>query len=308
MNNYTANFNQVYVSGTFNNWSGNANPLTDANFDGIWEGNISVPNGIYEYKITLDNWNAQEAFAGTEECTKTDPSGQFVNRLLLVGADATLPKFCFNSCYACGEGVNIKFKLGMGNVAPSPDGVWLAGGGNFDVPGGRYKLKPNATDGTYELSVPRRKGFKSFYDFANGACPDYSCKENLQGQTCGDPNNYFDRFLPPVQADTLIATCFALCSTNADCTVATNSPFENARIFTLLGNPSGDAFSVLDFGSATTTENSVMITNTLGQVIHQWYVGAGNTTFMIPTADLAPGLYFVTVGQGNRFATRKLVK
>jgi hypothetical protein len=298
----------VYVSGTFNNWSGDANPLTDANFDGIWEGDIKVPNGVYEYKVTLDNWAAQEAFLGTEECTKTDPSGQFVNRLLLVSADGTLPKFCYNSCYACGEEVNIKFKLGMGTVTPSPDGVWLAGGGNFDAPGGRYKLKPNATDGTFELSVPRRRGFHSYYDFANGACPDYSCKENLSGLPCGDPNNYFDRILPAVQADTLIATCFGQCSTNADCTTATQAPWEDARIFTILGNPTGEAFSVLNFGTTTIAENAVTLTNPLGQVIDQWFVAAGNTTFTLPTANLAPGMYFVTVKQGNRFFTRKLVK
>ena len=86
MNNYSGDFDKVYVSGTFNNWAGDANALTDSNADGIWVGSIDVPVGLYEYKITLDNWLKQEEFKGTEECTVTDPSGQFTNRKLLVGA------------------------------------------------------------------------------------------------------------------------------------------------------------------------------------------------------------------------------
>jgi hypothetical protein len=179
MNLYTANFDKVYVSGSFNNWSGDANPLTDPDLDGIWEGSIKVPNGTYEYKFTLDNWKAQEQFIGTEECTKRDPSGQFVNRLLLVGGDVNLPVVCFNSCYGCGEEVKITFQLGMGGVTPSPDGVWLAGGGNFEVPGGRYKMTDANKDGIYELVVPRKRGFSSFYTFANGNCLDYRYTRKL---------------------------------------------------------------------------------------------------------------------------------
>ncbi|MEO5907509.1 MAG: hypothetical protein ABIQ11_12335, partial [Saprospiraceae bacterium] len=179
MNTYSENFDQVYVSGSFNNWSGDANPLTDADFDGIWEGSIEVINGAYEYKVTLDNWAAQEQFAGFEECTKVDPSGQFVNRLLLVSADTQVPEFCFNSCYACGQEAQITFRLGMGDVIPNPDGVWLAGGGNFDIPGGKYQMADDDGDGVYEITMPRELGFDSYYTFTNGPCADYSCKEDL---------------------------------------------------------------------------------------------------------------------------------
>ena len=308
MNNYTANFNNVYVSGSFNNWSGNANPLTDADFDGIWEGSISVPNGSYEYKITLDNWAAEEKFLGTEECTRTDPTGQFTNRLLLVSADTDLPKFCFNSCYACGEEVKITFKLGMGGVVPNPDGVWLAGGGNFDVPGGKYKMKDADGDGIYEIVVPRKKAFESHYAFANGPCPDYSCKENLAGLPCGDAANFNDRLLAAVQTDMVVATCFGTCFTNAECVSGTNAPVEDAGVFSLLGNPSGTGTSVLDFGADISTEKHIILTNALGQPAGQWNLAGGNSKFSIQTVDLQPGIYFVTVNAGNRFYTRKLVK
>src|SRR5690606_19410141 len=133
MNYYTSSFDQVYISGNFNDWSGDANPLQDDDEDGIWEGTIMLNNGAYEYKVTLDNWAKQEEFAGTEECTKTTDG--FTNRLLLISGDRDIPEFCYSSCYTCGEQVNIHFRLGMGSVTPDPEGVWLAGGGSFEIPG-----------------------------------------------------------------------------------------------------------------------------------------------------------------------------
>jgi hypothetical protein len=307
MNQYSENFDQVYLSGTFNNWSGDANPLADPEFDGIWEGSITVPNGLYEYKVTLDNWLGQESFIGTEECTKKDPSGQFVNRLLAVSADRDLPQFCFNSCYECGEQVMITFKLGMGEVTPNPDGVWLAGGGNFEVPGGKYQMFDGDGDGIYELQVPRRRNFSSFYTFANGPCPDYSCKEDLSGQSCGDPNNFNDRFLPEVASDLEVATCFGTCYTNAECTSSAITPEKDARVFSLLGNPSGLGYSILDFGTEWTADKYVTLSNSLGQVIRQWVVTDGNATFKVDTRDLQSGIYMVTVKVGDKFFTRKLV-
>jgi len=306
MNNYAPNFNKVYVSGSFNNWSGDANPLIDDNFDGIWTGSITATNGAYEYKITLDNWAAQEQFIGTEECTKTDPSGQFVNRLLLVSGNTDLPKFCFNSCYACGEEVKVTFKLGMNGNTPNPDGVWIAGGGNFDVPGGRYKMKPNA--GIYELVVPRKRGFNSFFTFANGPCADYSCKENIAGLPCGNPNSFNDRFLSAVQKDTTVATCFGACFTNAQCISAVSAPIEDAQIFSLTGNPAGNGATVLNFSRLATSDKTISLTNTVGQIVHQWNLGANEAAFNLPTENLQPGIYFVTVRSGQRFFTRKLFK
>lgn len=306
MNQYSDNFDQVYLSGEFNNWSGDANPLADPEFDGIWEGSITVPNGAYEYKVTLDNWLGQESFIGTEECTKRDPSGQFVNRLLTVSADRDVPVFCYNSCYECGEEVMITFRLGMGDTIPNPDGVWLAGGGNFDVPGGKYQMHDDDLDGVYEVQVPRRRNFSSFYAYANGPCPDYSCKEDLTGQSCGDPNNFNDRFLPAVEVDTEVSNCYESCL-DATCTTSTITPQKDAMVFNLNGNPSGNGYSVLDFGDDRNTEKYITLSNSLGQVIRQWVVADGSSTFEIQTSDLQAGIYLVTVKVGNRFYTRKLV-
>lgn len=308
MNSYTANFDKVYVSGSFNNWSGDANPLADPDLNGIWEGSITVPNGLYEYKITLDNWKAQEQFGGFEECTKRDPSGQFVNRFLAVSADTEVPRFCFNSCYACGDEVKITFKLGMKGVTPSPDGVWLAGGGNFDVPGGKFKMSDADGDGIYEIVVPRKKLFSSYYTFTNGPCADYSCKENLAGLPCGNPNNFNDRLLPETAGDVVVATCFGACFTNAECVSGVRDVVQDAQLFDLTGNPAQAEGSAVVFGNSVFETKQLTIANALGQVVHTWEVAEGVATFDLPTGNFEAGVYFVTVRAGNRFFTKKLVK
>jgi hypothetical protein len=309
MNSYTSNFDQVYLSGTFNNWSGDGNPLSDDNADGIWEGSLTVPVGAYEYKVTLDNWAAQEAFIGSEECTVTDPSGQFVNRRLLVTVDEDVPEFCFNSCYACGDEVKINFRLGMGSVTPNPDGVWLAGGGNFDVPGGKYRMSDDDLDGIYELLVPRQKGFQSYFTFTNGPCADYSCKEDLTGLSCANPDNFNDRLLLAVQSDTTYATCFGLCTNNAECVPESANDLNNdISSFDIKGNPTLTGLAVLDFGVNTYAARQITLTNTMGQTLKLWTLESGRNALEINVSDLAPGLYYVTVNTGAVSQTRKLIR
>lgn len=216
MNEYAGSFTQVYVSGTFNDWSGDANPLADDDGDGVWTATYPLPVGTHEYKFTLDNWAAQEEFSGTETCTVTDPSGQYTNRLLVVDADKDLPTVCFNSCYACGQSVKITIMLGAQHITVSPEGLYIAGGGNFGNPGD-YPLNDDDGDGIWTATFERELGFSSYYTFTNGACPDWSCKENIAGQDCANPDHFNDRHMGPIMQDTTIATCFGLCTDNADC-------------------------------------------------------------------------------------------
>jgi 1,4-alpha-glucan branching enzyme len=54
MNDYTGAFTAVTLNGTFNNWCGSCNPMTDANADGIWEVTLPITGSSIEYKYTLD--------------------------------------------------------------------------------------------------------------------------------------------------------------------------------------------------------------------------------------------------------------
>jgi len=102
MNQYSGTYTNVYVSGTLNSWSGNSNQLSDADGDGVYEGVIALAAGNYEFKFTLDNWNAQESLDATLDSACTLTTGTFTNRYISIGAaDTALPVFCWEECAQC---------------------------------------------------------------------------------------------------------------------------------------------------------------------------------------------------------------
>ncbi|MCH1406414.1 MAG: lamin tail domain-containing protein [Schleiferiaceae bacterium] len=104
MGNVSASFTNVYVSGTFNSWSGNANQLTDPDGDGVYEADISLAAGSYEYKFSYDNWTGQESLNATLDSACTITTGTFTNRYATFGnADTTLPAVCWEDCAACAQ-------------------------------------------------------------------------------------------------------------------------------------------------------------------------------------------------------------
>ena len=215
MNGYTDSIGGVFVSGTFNNWSENANPLSDADMDGIWTGTVvDIIPGAVEYKFQVNEWMDEEVFEGFASCTITDESGMFTNRRLTESMDATLDTVCWNSCFACGEGVRLTVNLGQGVQSVSAEGLYIAGGGNFGNPGD-FRLSDDDMDGIHTATFELPRGFSSFYTFTNGACGDFSCKENIAGLPCSDPANYDDRFMGPLTQDTIISTCFGECTDDA---------------------------------------------------------------------------------------------
>jgi hypothetical protein len=100
MSNYVPAFTQVYVSGEFNGWSGNSNPMTDMG-GGIWEVTLPIPAGDYRFKYTLDDWAADEVLGSGAGWPCTDFNGGFANRTMTVAGDMTMSTVCWESCYAC---------------------------------------------------------------------------------------------------------------------------------------------------------------------------------------------------------------
>ena len=99
LSNYKEAFKSVCLNGTFNNWCGACNTMSDDNNDGIYEITLDVPVGNIEYKFTLDGWNAQETFKEGTACTKT--AAEYTNRVATIAGNTTLPTVCFNSCSNC---------------------------------------------------------------------------------------------------------------------------------------------------------------------------------------------------------------
>ncbi|MEC8634707.1 MAG: hypothetical protein VXY58_02770, partial [Bacteroidota bacterium] len=103
----------------------------------------------------------------------------------------------------------------MENETVSEGGVYLGGG----VIGGptEHELTDPDGDGVYSVDVTMENGTTGNYIFLNGNCPDWSCKENLQGLPCSDPANWNDRILPEINGDMTISTCFGQCSEVGSC-------------------------------------------------------------------------------------------
>lgn len=221
MNQYGAGFGGVYVSGSFNNWSGDGNPMSDDDGDGIWSTTVNIEQGEIEYKFTVDNWTDQEMLNRFNVCTKTtvgEDGSVFVNRNMVVTQDEVLPPVCFNSCYACDAAVTINWNLNMTEEMVSEDGVYLAGGQFFGH--GDFPMTDEDNDGMYSITIEREIGFTADYTFINGIClPDWGCKENIAGQDCAF-GQYNDRHIENVTQDTVISTCFGQCSTDGTCTAA----------------------------------------------------------------------------------------
>jgi hypothetical protein len=309
MSKYTGAYTKVYVSGTFNNFSGDANQLTDANNDKIFEGTLSMPVGLYEYKFTLDNFTQQEIFDPTTTCTNTtiDGANVYVNRKLVLSGNSTVGPVCYNSCYGCGDGVKITFNLGMGTNTPATSGVYLAGGGDFGAPGGRFKMNDDNNDGVYSIQIERQRGYSTFYDFANGACPDYSCKENIAGQPCAIPTNYNDRFLNAVTQDTVVATCFASCATNTNCTIGTQNLTLDANWIKVQPSIATDQVQVL-FSQAIEGSLYLRVFNANGREIY--HARYPNTTelLQLETASWPKGMYTIFVQDNARVSNSRIIK
>ena len=99
MSSYEDSFSSVSVFGSFNDWCGTCDPMTDADGDGVYTTTASVPVGEVEYKFSIDNQSVEESFVPGSACTKT--TGEYTNRITAVEASSTLEAVCFNSCTTC---------------------------------------------------------------------------------------------------------------------------------------------------------------------------------------------------------------
>lgn len=254
----------MFIGATFNDWSDSATPMTDADSDGIWEATVSLQPGPIEFKYIVDNWNTSENLAPYLSCTQ-EFDGGFVNRVYTVGEAVVMDPVCYESCYNCGDAVNITVNIGAGDAQVSEDGFFMAGGGNFGNPGDN-QFTDNG-DGTYTIMFEKPMGFTSYYTFTNGNCPDWSCKENIEGQSCANPDNFNDRKMENVMSDTIINTCFAQC---VDTVCAGTPPatymvefsvdmsgyteaFTQVYVSGTINNWSGDANALTDMGDGIWT-------------------------------------------------------
>ena len=77
--------------------------MTDPDGDGVYEADINLAAGNYEFKFTYDNWTGQENLdPATADSVCTLTTGIYTNRYITIGSsDTTLPVYCWEECVSC---------------------------------------------------------------------------------------------------------------------------------------------------------------------------------------------------------------
>lgn len=126
----------------------------------------------------------------------------------------TLPPIA-SSIYG-NDSIDLTFHVNTANILVDTTGIFLAGGTGFGFPGDNPLSDPDG-DGVWSITLKKPKGFSSHYIFLNGNCTSWDCEETLNGLPCADPNNWEERWLPPVFTDTTLSTCYGTCATDTTC-------------------------------------------------------------------------------------------
>jgi hypothetical protein len=93
-------FNTPEINGTFNNWCGNCDFMSDVDGDNNWEKSIYLfPGDTIEYKFSTDNYSMLEFLNSNDQCTNGDLN--LTNRILVVPQTNSIYSVCWESCEPC---------------------------------------------------------------------------------------------------------------------------------------------------------------------------------------------------------------
>ena len=285
-------------------------PMTDMG-NGIYSVTISKPIGTSSHYTFLNgncgDWSCKENIAGLP-CA--DPAN-FNDRFLPAVMQDTIIKACFGQCISDGscviqtDSVDITFTLNIASIASiDAAGIFLAGGGNFGNPGDN-PMTDNG-NGTWSITVRKAKAFASYYTFLNGNCGDWSCKEDLTGLPCGDPNAFNDRWLPGIYSDTTVMACFGECSSDGSCATSTSGLLIDNSLFTLQPTIVNNYANVSFGDNVTNEEKQVTVVNAVGQVMIATTVSNTNQ-YQIDATNFTNGVYFITVNTSETKLTKKFM-
>lgn len=279
----------VFVNGTFNNWCGSCNPMSDANLDGVWEVTVPIGAGPIAYKFTLDGWNAEESFVGGESCTVT--AGGFTNRSYNVTGDATLGTVCYNSCTACAS--NVTFKVDMANYVGLPyTGVFI--NGTFNNWCGACNPMTDANmDGIWEITLPLPNGSIEYKFTLDG----WNAEEQfVGGEPCTVTNGGFtNRSYTVAGVADLGVVCYNTC---AACVAGIEDI--SSQVVSVYPNPSNGTLAVVADASAILNN----ITNIMGETIMSL---KGNES-SINIESLNAGIYFLNFTVKGENQTIRIVR
>ena len=164
-----------------------------------------------------------------------------------------------------------------GGIVGSADAVELSSGTNgvwcgshiFPSTGGNYVFLNSPIDGG-----------------------DWNAKEDLDGLTCADTNNWNDRLMPVLVSDTTLKLIFGSCdATTLACTVGMNEKDNNN--FSIYPNPSN---GIINIYSAERI-NTIKIYNVIGNLVKIKNIYNNQSTLNIE--NLINGIYFMVIDLKN---------
>ncbi len=212
MSNQVISPNGIHLAGSFNNWDADSTAMA------------LVTAGIYEVTLALDSTSTIQykflngnTFSGEETvpqaCGLSNGFGGYNRNYKVPEANATLPLVCFSSCNNCPTNsplVNVTFRVNLGNLQASANGVHLTGSFvNWDADS--IQMIPVGGN-LYEATLSLDSTSSIQYKFLNGNT--FSNEESVPS-TCGISNGFggYNRSLNvPQQNTVLFPVCFAACT------------------------------------------------------------------------------------------------
>ncbi len=287
-------------------------PLLDPDGDGIYTTVLKKPVGFTSHYTFVNgncpNFDCKENIAGLPCADPTSYNDRF---LLPVMSDTTILA-CFGTCDTDGsctivsDSIDLTFELNTSEITVDPGGIFIAGGGNFGDPGDNPMIDPDG-DGIYTITMRKPVGFASYYTFLNGNCPDWSCKEDLAGLPCGDPNVFNDRYLSPTMSDTTILACFESCANDGSCTVTSvNGLTIDKNLFSMRPTIVNDYINITFDKIATYKEKEIVVINSAGQIFQSILI-QNDTTYQIDTTPYPSGIYFMTIQTDKSMLTKRFI-
>ena len=282
-------FTTVNLNGTFNNWCGACNAMTDANMDGVWDITLPIGAGPIEYKFTLDGWNGQEQFVGGESCTVTN--GGFTNRSYNVTGDISIGTVCFNSCSACAS--DVSFEVDMTNyTGPAYAGVFM--NGSFNGWNGTSNPMTDANlDGIWNITLPLPNGAMEYKFTLDG----WNASEQfVGGETCTITTGGFtNRFYTVAGAANVAVVCYESC---AACPAGINELTSSA--VAVYPNPTSGVMTVVADASTTLSN----ITNIMGETV----IALKGNESNINIESLNAGIYFLNFQVNGENQTIRIIR
>ena len=215
----------LIINGAGQALQGNGNDAYELYFnDAVVEtfgvtGNVGDPSQSSDYSM---DWAYNDSWA-----YKVDDVWTYGGPNCTDGSNTTCSSDCpypFVICSSDPVFHDITFTVDARNILVRDRGMYVGGGifGSADA----HAMSDEDGDGVWSVVISLEEGatytsgnpagnFGFFNSPMDGG--DWGTKENIEGLECADADNYSDRILPAINADTAeIAYCFATCDTGCD--------------------------------------------------------------------------------------------